>query len=200
MHLRVLAGDSTPDVDVYRPAPFDLAVQPLRPAIAHESLALVLEPRLGDAVERVAAMDGLPTPLWAGLTIESERALIMFASAANTDPTALAAVLDDVARQHYNGLANQRGRRLVRYALALRECTPREPVRAQTPLNVTVAHHTLIAWELAAAGHRRRVEHWATGCLSRLPAGRRLWESAAAMGGQTLGEGIGAQAARRSSD
>ena len=199
MHLRVLAGGGTPDVDVYRPASFDLAVQPLRPGVAHESLPLFLEPRLADAVERAAAADGLPTSLWAGIAIESERALITLASAVTTDPAALAGILDDAARERHDGLANQRGRRVVRYALALRDCAPRAPVRGQSPLNVAVAHHTLIAWELAAAADGQSVDRWADACLSRLPVGRGRWESAAALVGQTVGEWIGAQAARCSS-
>ncbi len=200
MHLCVLAGEGVPDIDVYCPAPFDLAVQPLRPGVAHESLALVLDPRLADAVEWAAAADGLPTSLWAGIAIESERALITLATAINADPTALATVLDDAARQRPDGLAHHRGRRLVRYALALRDCSPREPVRAQSPLNISVAQDALIAWELAGAALGQCAEQWAAVCLSRLPGARGRWESAAALVGQTVGEWVATQAARRSSD
>jgi hypothetical protein len=196
----VLAGEAMTDIDAYRAAPFDLAIQPLRPGMAHDSLALVLEPSLADAVERSAAADGLPTPLWAAITIESERALIALARATDTDPSSLAGGLDCAASRSPSTLANQRGRRLVRYGLVVRDPAPREPRLANSPLNVIVAHHTVIAWELAAAAEGWTVRDWATVALSRLPPGRGRWESAAVLAGQTLGEWIAVQAARRSSD
>jgi hypothetical protein len=198
--LRAIASDAVPDINVYRPAQFDLDVQPLRPGVAHESIELVLEPGLADAVEEAAAADGLPTSLWAAIAIESERALRALASTTAATPAALMRMLDDTARHREGGLAHQRGRRLVRYALALDARAPRARGPAQSRLMVAVAQHTLIAWELAAAGGGELVERWATQTLGRLPAGRGSWESAAALVGQTLGEWVAAQAARLSSD
>lgn len=200
MHLRVLQGQAVPELDVYRPARFDLEVHPLRPGFAHESVQLVLEPRLADVVERAAAADGLPTSLWAGIAIESERVLSAVARDATSDSAVLARFLDDAALQRHDGLAHQRGRRLVRYALALRGPAPREPEQASQPLIVPVAQHSLIAWELAAGAEGEAVEQWAAKLIARLPTKRGCWESAAALAGQTLGEWITAQAARRSSD
>lgn len=200
MQLRLLQGQALPEVDVYRPAQFDLEVHPLRPGLAHESVQLVLDPRWADAVERAAAADGLPTSLWAGIAIESERALSVLARDTNSDTAALASSLDNAAVQPYARLAHQRGRRLVRYALALRVPAPREPEQAQQPLTVPVAQHSLIAWELAAGVHGEPVEQWAAKTVARLPRKRGSWESAAAFAGQTLGEWVAAQAARRSSD
>lgn len=200
MHLQVLPAQAVPEIDVYRPAPFDLDLHPLRPGLSHESVQLVLEPRLADGVERAAAADGLPTSLWAGIAIESERALGVLARDTNSETAALASFLDDAAFQRYDGLVHQRGRRLVRYALAVRGPAPREREQAQRPLIVPVAQHSLIAWELAAGAEGETVEQWAAKTVARLPANRGRWESAAALAGQTLGEWIAAQAARRSSD
>lgn len=199
MHLRVLAGGPAEVVDAYRAAPFDLAVHPLRPGMAHEAVTLTLDLALGDAVERAAADEGLPTPLWAALVIESERALQALAHDVGVEEEAVEQALNLAAAESPDEPSVQRGRRLIRYALALR--TPR-PRSARSPcgrLKLPVPQHTFIAWESAAAAARLTVADWAAARLVRVPAGRARWESAAARAGQTLGEWIAVQAARRAS-
>lgn len=200
MTFTVLAGGSPEAVDAYHPTAFDLTVHPLRPGFAHAAVTLTLDAKLAEAVEAAAAADGLPTPLWAGLAIESERAVRALAQATGIDTAALEQTLAAAAVHTAETLAGQRGRRLARYALALRTCGARKPERPRKRLTVAVALHTLTAWELAAAVERQSVGDWAAARLASLPTGRARWESAAAQAGQTLGEWIAVQAARRSSD
>jgi len=198
MTLRVLAGGSPEAVDSYRAATFDLAVHPMRPGLAHEAVTLTLDARLAAAVERGAAVEGLPTPLWAGLAIESERALRARAHDTGLAATALERALD-AAADATGCLAAGRGRRLVRYGLALRGRGPREMGPPCRRLTIAVPQHTLTAWELAATLEGQAVDGWAAASLEALPAGRPRWEYAAALAGQTLAEWVAVQAARRSS-
>ncbi len=200
MSLRVLAGGSSAAVDAYRAAGFDLSVHPLRPGFAHQSVTLTLGARLAEDVERNAAAGGLPTPLWAGLAIESERALRALATDTGIDPVALERALDAAAVHATDLLAAQRGRRLARYALALRSCGPRATEPSRKRLVIAVPQHTLAAWELAAAREQQTMDCWAAARLERAPAGGVRWEAAAAQAGRTLGEWIAVQAARRSSN
>jgi hypothetical protein len=200
MHLRVLAGGSAETVEAYRAARFDFAVHPLRPGIAHDGVTMRLDSALAGAVERAAASEGLPTPLWAALVIESERALKVLARDAGIDATALEQALNVAALRPPDPLPAQRGRRLVRYALALRDPEPRGAHSPRPRLTVAVPHHTFVAWELAAASEQESLADWAEAHLTRLPAQRARWESAAAQAGQTLGEWMALQAARRASD
>jgi hypothetical protein len=198
--LRVLAGGSAEAVDAYRAPAFDLTFHPLRPGFAHEAVTLALDARRAEAVERGAAAEGLPTPLWTGLVIESERALQAVARDAGINATTLGNSLNGAAARTTAGLAVQRSRRLGRYALALQRCGPRNAHPPCQRLTIAVPQHTLTAWELAAGLERTTVEPWATAHLETLPEGRHHWESAAAQAGQTLGEWIALQAARRSSN
>jgi hypothetical protein len=200
MTFSVLTGGLPEAVDAYHPTAFDLTVHPLRPGLAHAAVTLTLDAKLAEAVEGGAAVDGLPTPLWAGLAIESERAVRALAQGTGIDTTALERTLAAAAVHTAHTLVAQRGRRLARYALALRTCGARETERPRQRLTVAVPQHTLTAWELAAAVERQSVVDWAVARLASLPAGRARWESAAAQAGQTLGEWIAVQAARRSSD
>ena len=197
MILRVLTGGAAERVDAFRAEPFDLDVHPLRPGMGHEELVLTVSRELAAAVEAAAAADGIPVGLWAGIAIESERALGVVAdgSALGDLESALIAAADAPV----GGPLAHRGRRLVRYAKAIRAQPPRRAGAVAREVNVTVAHHTLLAWERAAADTRQSLEVWVTTRLERMPAGRVRWESAAAESGQTLSEWIALQAARRSS-
>lgn len=200
MLLRILEGGSTQTVDAYRPSQFDLGVHPVRPGVAHDGLTLALDSALASGVERAAAGEGLPTPLWAALVIESERALHTLARDTATDTRILERALEDSALCAFDVLPALRGRRLVRYALALCDLRPRATRTPQRQLTLAVPHHTLVAWELAATAEQQALTQWAEGHLRRLPSDRARWESAAAKAGQTIGEWIAVQAARRSSD
>jgi hypothetical protein len=200
MRLRVLEGGSPQAVDAYRGSAFDLTVHPLRPGFAHEAVELTVDAELAEAVERAAATEGLPTMLWAALAIESERALHAHPREAMIAVSAIEDKLDAAARATTSTAAAPRGRRLTRYALALRRGTVRAAGTPQRRLTLAVPHHTVIAWELAAVDAQQALGGWARARLARLPAGRPRWEAAAALAGQTLGEWIAVQAARRSSD
>jgi hypothetical protein len=200
MHLRVLAGGSAETVEAYRPGPFELAVNPVRPGIAHDCLKLTLDPALAAGVERAAAAEGLPTPLWVLLVIESERALLALSRDTGIDAALLEASLNGAAMHPLGALPAQRSRRLVRYALALSDRGPRAVESPRSRVTVAVPHHTFVAWELAAASEGQALPDWATAHLTRLPPQRPLWEAAAAQAGQTLAEWIACQAARRASD
>jgi hypothetical protein len=198
MKLTVLVGEGGPGVDCYRPRPFDLAMQPLRPGISHREFVLRPGRALVRRVEALAAHEGLPTPLWASLAIESQRALRALASVMRVDPAALERTLAEAANAdaYATGLASHRGRRLNRYALALRNARPRGVVAIPATLRLAVPMHTFTAWELAAAAEGAALETWAKTYLSELPTGRGLWESAAAQAGATLAEWAAFQAAR----
>jgi hypothetical protein len=200
MHLRVLAGGPVEGVDVYRARPFDLDAQPLRPGVAHDELVIVLDERLAEAVERAAAADGLPTSFWASIVIESERALTTVSDDLGFDNDTLAKGLDAAACRPRFASPAYRGRRLVRYALALRHRAPRRATLPKLRLSLAVAQHTLIAWELTAQTESRLVADWARDRVAATPGRRALWEAAAAESGQTLAEWVGVQAARRVSD
>jgi hypothetical protein len=62
-----------------------------------------------------------------------------------------------------------------------------------------VPYHSASAWRLAASAAAESVDLWSETLLAALPRHRSLWEAAAAEVGQTLGEWITVQAARRSS-
>lgn len=194
MQLHLVADQERVDGPPRRP--FDLAATPLRPGVAHEELALVLDAALADRVEQRAVATGLPAPVWAGMVIESQRAL---AAAAPGHEEELSRVLDDLAAQQPDGLLAQRSRRLVRYGLALRAGSARPAQPARRSLRVVTTQQSMIAWELAAAASGQIPARWAVDILAGLPTGREMWEAASAIAGLMLGEWVAVQAARRSS-
>jgi hypothetical protein len=72
MTLELIEGSAGVGADAYSSATFDLRLQPTRPGLAHEALALELDARLADAVAVAANADGAPSELWAAVAIESE--------------------------------------------------------------------------------------------------------------------------------
>jgi len=197
--LRLLQGGDEPAVEAYAPLAFDLRVHPMRPGLAHETLELTLEAPLAEAVAAAASGEALPRELWAGIAIESERALHAAAAAHDVAPERLQRRLDAISAGASCPLPGRHGRRLLDYARALRRGAPALPHPAPGPLRVTVAYHTLLAWDRQAGSERIDTESWAQGMLAALPAGRASWEAAAAQAGQTLSEWVCLQAARRSS-
>jgi hypothetical protein len=199
MALRVLEGGTVHSVEAYRAAPFDLAVHPMRPGIAHDEVTLVLGPELALTIEQAAARDGAPTPLWASVAIESERALVALAQIGRAGRAALETSLDTAAVPT-SSVVLVRGGRVASYAKAVRIRAPRAAAVGRSTLVVPVPHHTRLAWELAARVEGESLSEWAAALLAAAPLGRLSWEAAAAEAGQTLGEWVAVQAARRMSD
>lgn len=199
MLLKLLIGGEDEAISAYVAESFDLGVQPLRPGIAHEVVALRLSADQAHAVETAAAAEGLPAGLWAAIVVESERALRAAAEALDSTHRAVEAALDATAAQCVTAMPGQRARRLAAYARALRRAAPRTPRSVRGRLDVTVTYHTLVAWERDAASAGVALPAWVMGLLIVMPPGRPRWEAAAADAGQTLGEWVTLQAARRSS-
>jgi len=197
--LRLIEGGPARFIDAYDPAPFELDLDQLRPGLAHEPLMLVLDDAIARLAESRAAADGLATPLWSVLAVESERALRDAAAAIGWQPGELADQLDGTAAAGGTPGVVQRRRRLGRYAMALRQSERRQCAPASSRLLLAVPYHSLLAWELAAMAEGESTEAWAINRLEALPTGRGWWEAAAATDGQTLAEWIGLQAARLSS-
>jgi hypothetical protein len=159
-----------------------------RPGLAHEELDLALDSSTATRIAGDASREGVPSPLWAAIAIESERALC---AAARTDRARreLRLYLDSAARQ--SGLGAQGDRRLEAYATALRQATARtRDASATTCLTLLVPYHTLLAWEIAADHEDTPLLDWARSRLLAVGPGRPLWEAAAAERGQTLGEWV----------
>jgi hypothetical protein len=199
MILQVLEGGGDQIVEPYASVQFDLRVHSLRPGLAHERLEIALDRDPASAVEAAASADGVPSELWAAIAIESERALRTAAAATGVARDHLEAALNNAAAHPQTVTAAGRGRRLAGYARALRHGDADTPIGAARRLTIIVAYHTLFAWELEAAYAGASVESWASALLAVMPQGRLRWEAAAAETGQTLGEWVALQAARRAS-
>ena len=196
--LRLLEGGENVAVDSYTPAGFELRVQPMRPGMAHERLNLVLDPERARAVAGAAEADGVPVELWAGITIESERALRATSQDFGVDRKELEALLATAAKEHVP-IVLAHGRRLAAYSRALRRQSLGAASGMQVTMTALVPYHSLVAWETQAGRAGERLEVWASGLLDAIPSGRVIWEATAAQRGQTLGEWIVVQAARRAS-
>lgn len=163
-----------------------------RPGLAHEEIALWLGHASAERVGSAAAVESIPAALWATITIEAERALRNAAREAQSRAT-LAGRLNAAARQPF--LLPTRRTRLAAYAAALRaRHRPPPAAAAPVPLTLLVPYHTWLAWELAACEDGLVVRDWVQAMLEEAPAGRRLWEAAAAERAQTLAEWIAASA------
>jgi hypothetical protein len=198
--LRLLQGGDETAVEALAPVAFDLGVHPMRPGLGHEILTLTLGAPIAEAVAEAARADALPCGLWAGIAIESERALRASADAHGVLPAQLERRLDALSAQAGCPFPGPHGRRLLAYARAIRRGLPGPPHRvAEESLVVTVAYHTLLAWDRQAASEQLDTRSWAEALLAYVPVGRVSWEAAAAEAGETLGEWVALQAARRAS-
>jgi hypothetical protein len=198
-HLTLVATTRS-DVPLdYGPAPFDLALQPTRPGVAHEPLTVRLDACLARQLSAQAAAGGLPCGAWAALAIDSARVLALTSHILDIRSDTLAQHLDEVARApSCNRIPRGPGGRLLAYAHALRAAQallePREP---QMRLTLPVPYASLIAWQQAAAALGQSLQDWAVCHLAYPPRGRVVWEAAAAESGSTQGEWMLAQAASR---
>lgn len=184
--LRLIAGESRPVRGAQGPMRLDMRSR--RPGLAHEELDLVLDSSAAGRLAGEATSDGLPSPLWAVIAIESERALC---AAAPTDwaRRELCRRLDSAAR--LSVLEPRRDTRLDAYAAALRHSpAPAHYAGVTTRLTLLVPYHTLLAWEVAADHDGIPLLDWAHSQLVAVGPGRPLWEAAAAESGQTLGEWV----------
>lgn len=198
--LRLLQGGDEHAVGAYAPIAFDLRVHPMRPGLAHETLMVSLEAPVAAAIAETASAEALPCGLWAGIAIESERALRAAADAHRVGPETLKRQLDAWSMSAGRSLPGAHGRRLQAYARAIRHGVPALPSAvAEESLAVTVAYHSLLAWDRQAASEDTDTASWAQALLAVGPVGRPSWEAAAAQAGQTLGEWVALQAARRAS-
>jgi hypothetical protein len=198
--LRLLQGGDEPGVEAYAPVAFDLRMHPMRPGLAHEHLALTLKAPIAEAVAEAAHAEALPRGLWAGIAIESERALRVSAANHGVRVAHLQRCLDALSVQAGCPLPGGHGRRLLAYARAIRCGVTGLPDRlAEESLAVTVAYHTLLAWDREATSEHMDTRSWAQAVLAAVPVGRASWEAAAAQSGQTLAEWVALQAARRAS-
>jgi hypothetical protein len=181
--LRLIAGEAVPFDD--DGAPMLLGPRSRRPGLAHEDVALDLDQALAERCAGAAALEGLPTPLWAVIAIESERALRL--TCADTDLAAAATRLHALARTGRHGSAE--GTRLGAWAAALRLAHRTSP-EVDRPLRLLVPYHTLLSWRSAASDAELGLQEWAIRILADPPSGRGPWEAAAAEQASTLAEWI----------
>jgi hypothetical protein len=200
MGLRLVSAAPDPPPAAYGPAPFDLALQPTRPGTAYEPLVLEPSPDRLEAVQRLAAAEGLPSGAWATLVIESERAISLAAKLLGLSAPDLATAVDGAATASCCAqIPRGPGGRLAAYARALRRAQARHAAERTTNLLVPVPYNLLVAWSRAATGTGQQPHDWAVAALSTLPRGRVSWEAAAAETGSTLCEWVFSQAASRCS-
>jgi hypothetical protein len=201
MALKLLEGGRESSFFAEEPPRIDLNVSPLRPGLAHEHLLLSLGSQDSEEVERAAFKDGIPPGLWAAVAIESERALRSVTSASGITRERLVDHLREASLSKGPGVerVRQHGRRLTAFARELRRGSAAIPSQAASSLEVPVAYHTLVAWDLEAGAAGVSTAAWAACLLRGVPVGRTLWEASAAEAGQTLSEWIAIQAARLAS-
>ena len=200
MNLQLLQGGSDGAIETHRPSPFDFARQPLRPGLAHEPLALALDPGLLKLVERISAREGLPADQWTAISVESERALRIAAEANDQPAIQLEQELAVVAAKPNASPISCHGRRLGGYARALRRLTPRRELALTGELRIPVPYHSLLVWELEATGARMSLSEWVGDLLMAGPRkGRIAWEASAAEAGEMLEGWVLLQAARLAS-
>jgi hypothetical protein len=201
MALKLLEGGRESSCLAEEPPRIDLNVSPLRPGLAHERLLLKLEQQGSEEVERAAFKDGIPPGLWAALAIESERALRAAVGASGITREKLVEHLQQasLAKDPTVERVRQHGRRLTAFARELRRGSAAIHSQATSSLEIPVAYHTLVAWDLEAGAAGVSTDAWAARLLMSVPAGRTLWEASAAEAGQTLSEWIAIQAARLAS-
>jgi hypothetical protein len=197
MELRAINGGGSTVEDAFEAAPFDYVATPLRPGVAHEVLVVHLPDGMSVDLGRSAAEEGLMAEHWATLVIESER--VLRAASGNRRAEDLAVELSARARDPQPATLTRRARRLAGYARSLRAARPTEPLMARDNLSLAVPYHCLLAWEREATAGGSTVERWATELLTGLPAGRILWEAAAAESGAMLDGWVGLQAASSAS-
>jgi hypothetical protein len=186
--LRMIDGEGRGTGDAC--APIQLGHRSRRPGLAHDELWLDLGSGAASVLV-LATHDRLPPPLWAALTIESERALRTVAPEPSRRRP-LAARLDRIARTR--SASSGRGEtRLHAWAAALRHppaAGPRTAPAQAVALDLLVPYHTLQAWQLAAERAGLPLHEWARSLLATSGAGRAMWEAAAAEAACTLGEWV----------
>jgi len=197
MNLRLASAGPNPTA-AFEPDAFNLAIQPTRPGTAHFELVVEVSRSLVEDVRQRAAQEGLKPETWAGLVIESERALRLVASPRGQ------------LLEHLNACACRPkvatpggAKRLTEFARALRLAPGHSPALVRTlqsaagRLLVLAPYCSMTSWRWAAIDANLSLEEWVTAMLAEVPTGRPLWEAAAAERGETLAEWILAQAARR---
>lgn len=186
--LRLIDGEGRGTRDAC--APMQLGQRSRRPGLAHDEFFLYLGSGAASVLV-AAAQDHLPAPLWAALTIESERALQAVAADLSRRRS-LAARLDRIASTTHAGPAGGETR-LHAWAAALRHppaAGPRTSPPQAAALDLLVPYHTLQAWHLAAERAGLPMLEWARSLLATTGAGRAMWEAAAAEAACTLGEWV----------
>jgi len=201
MRLR-LVEPLSPRPPVFELAPVDLRRQPTRPGVTHSTIEFDGRRELALAAARISARAGLPSAVWIGLVIESERALGQL-HGDQREAGKLRERLDELARRAEVPVPGA-AVRLAAYGRALRSAVPREdrqaalyPAGATVRLTARVPYQAVIAWRRAAIERGQALEVWANERLGSLPRDRSLWEAAAAERGETLAEWVVLHAARR---
>lgn len=144
----------------------------------------------------LAASDGLPTTVWLGLAVESERAIAAL-GLSDLGSAAIRSRLDKLAGRPTDTLVGG-ARQLASFAKALRMTAPR-PVQpaGEPPSSARIPYGSRSAWILAAIEAGETLDNWASRLLGYATPRRALWEAAAAERGETLPEWILRQTARR---
>jgi len=176
---------------------YDLTAQPQRPGELCCELRLA-ERELAAEAEKHAAATGVPTALWATVAVEATRCLTPAAGVLGVPRSTLNGWLDDAAAATDAAKPGRTpGCRLLDYAQALQSARPRPAGARIGPLLLRPSETTLAAWWLAATEASLTLEAWCAACLRTAAPGAMSWEAAAALGGQTIGEWLLAQALRR---
>lgn len=184
-HLRVLGGERLASEPFDRP-PFSLATQRQRPGELCETLNVDFPPNKLSAAGAHAAEAGIPVELWIAITLESERALAEAAALCEVPSEVVSSMADEAARHRSTKtIMPGAARRLVEYGSALRIGDDRLRVLdcRRSPV-LAIAPTVLTSWTLAAAALELNLCEWIA--AQRLPAGRHMWEAAAAEAGLPL--------------
>jgi hypothetical protein len=194
MTLRLIASASTAEPSAFDLPPYQLSRQPTRPGVSHTEIPLKLPDAVVEAVVPLAASDGVPTAVWLGLAVESERAI---AGLGLSGPASagLRSQLDDFAARPIDPVMGG-AQQLASFAMSLRTA-PRSGKSMGEPTSARVPYGSRTIWRLAATEAEETVDSWAARLLVQATPRRALWEAAAAERGVTLPEWILGHCARR---
>jgi hypothetical protein len=198
-----LVDSPAPPPPAFELPPLNLRRRATRPGASHLEISFASPASLTKAVRRIASEEGLPTEVWVGMAIESERAVEAARQADKGEE--LRGYLDDLAATPATPVPGGAGR-LGEFARALRALgrDPRQGVGEVAGrgggaelLTAKVPYQALTAWRRAAIEASEAFDAWAVGRLGRLPRRRLIWEAKAAEEGATLAEWVLLYAARR---
>lgn len=194
MSLRLIASAPTAEPSGFDLPPYELSRLPTRPGVSHTEIPLKLPDAVAEAAVSLAASAGLPTVVWLGLAVESERAIAGL-GLSHPASAALRSQLDTLAAGPIDPVMGG-AQQLASFARSLRTA-PRSGKPAGEPTSAKIPYSSRSAWRLAAIEAEETLDSWAARLLGHATPRRALWEAAAAERGVALPEWILGHCARR---